>query len=195
MPDLWLPSQHKSTTTTFGRYSLTFPLRVMVGGWIAWVACYIWKWYTPKHSSVLVLLSLFSCASSMGCHDWSAMQQRYQLQTTAWANHQPAFWADVNQQCETLFAALRCHVGQSRLVAISSDRHSSDSAQCRSDSGETIVVEGAQNVVVGSWYSSCSTYSNIVDGTSDIPLYQAHHRLLFGSQQNTDAEHLAVSMW
>jgi len=41
------------------------------------------------------------------------------------------------------------HIGQSRLVTISSGRHHNDPAQCASNSGETIVIEGDQYLVVG----------------------------------------------
>jgi len=45
--------------------------------------------------------------------------------------------------------ALYRHTGQSRPVAISSGRYRNDAAQCRSDSGDTIVVEGGHNLVDG----------------------------------------------
>jgi len=47
--------------------------------------------------------------------------------------------------------ALHSHTGQSQPVTISSDRHRNDPAQRGSDSGETIVDEGGQNLVVGLW--------------------------------------------
>jgi len=54
-----------------------------------------------------------------------------------------------NQRFETSSVALHRHTGQSRLVAISSGRQHNGAAQCGSDSGKTIVVEGGQNLVVG----------------------------------------------
>ena len=94
---------------------------------------------------------LLSCASCMGRHSWSATQQHHHLQSAACTSHQPALSADRNQRCETLFVALHRHTGQSRPVAISSGRHRSDPAQCGSNSKETAVVEGGQNLVVGLW--------------------------------------------
>jgi len=100
---------------------------------------------------IIMLLLLLSCASSMGCHNWSAMQQHYHLQSAACTRHQPALSTDRNPRCKTSFVALHRHTGQSRPVAISSSRHRNDPAQFGSDSGETIVVEGGQNLVVGFW--------------------------------------------
>ena len=40
---------------------------------------------------------LLSCASSMGHHEWSAMQQHHHLQSAAWTSHQPALSADRNR--------------------------------------------------------------------------------------------------
>jgi len=50
--------------------------------------------------------------------------------------------------------ALHRHTAQSRPVAISSSRHRNDLVQCGSGSGETIVVEGGQNLVVRLWGSA-----------------------------------------
>jgi len=96
-----------------------------------------------------LLLSL--CASSMSRHNWSAMQQHHHLQSADWTSHQPTLSADRNRRCETLFVVLHRYTGQSRLVTISFGRHRNDPAQCWSDSGETTVVEGGQNLVVGLW--------------------------------------------
>jgi len=52
--------------------------------------------------------------------------------------------------------ALHRHTGQSRLVAISSGRHRNEPEQFGSDSGETIVVEGGQSLVVGLWDQALS---------------------------------------
>jgi len=46
-------------------------------------------------------------------------------------------------------SSLHRHTGQSQPVAISSGRRSTDPAPCGIDSGETVVVQGGQNLVVG----------------------------------------------
>ena len=111
---------------------------------------------------------LLSWASSTGRHSWLAMQQHHHLQSAAWTRHQPALSADRSRRCETSFVALYRHTDQSRPVAISFGRHRNDPAQCGSDSGETIVVEGGQNLIVG----LCSQPLSGVDHRSRVPVFR-----------------------
>jgi len=93
-------------------------------------------WHKGSNASSIRSPLLLSCASSMGRHNRSAMQQHHHLQSAAWTSHQPALSADRNRWCKTLFATLHRHTDQSRPVAISSGRHHNDRAQCGNDSGD-----------------------------------------------------------
>ena len=62
-----------------------------------------------------------------------------------------------------IIGSLRKGMSQCHLVAISSCMHYSDSVRCGNGSAETTVVEGVQNLVVGSWSCLSSIdYSGIL---------------------------------
>ena len=130
-------SQCKANNTPSLRSPVVGKERMRSGHWLGSLLWHCW----------LLLLLLLLWASSMGHHSWSAMQQ----QSATWTSHQPALSTDRNRRCHTSFVALHMYTGQSRLVAISSNRHHNDPAQCGSDSGEATVIKGGQNLVVGLW--------------------------------------------